>query len=251
MPYPSINLQVTRLLAAVIFAWSAAAAAQLPPEYHASYTIAAPGPNASVKWQLAHTEDGRLLIQRDLRWLIIRVKETSTLVLKDGKLRPLLYTYRSLGRRRQIQFDWTTGQVHSEKRQGRRTLPLRPGLLDPLGYSLQQRLDLEAHGPDWPGGSYQLISRSKIRTVKIKNAGMEKVSTPAGDFSALRIEQLTPDGREQERGIAWHVPELDYLPVRIQWREDGKSYNGLLKALTGTGTALPATRGRAPPANHP
>ncbi len=232
MPYKRFKLQALLLLSAALLAGPAAADEYLPSAFRAFYTVPRPGPDAAMEWRLRHTEGGRILVQRTLSWMFIRVREESELEIKNGALRPLLYTYRALGRRRRVQFDWTAKQVQTEEKQSSEILPLSPGLLDPLGYSLQQRLDLQALGPGWPGGTYRLISRGKIRTVKIRNAGIEKISTPAGDFSALRIEAVTLDERNQKQGIVWHALQRDYLPVQVQWRENGKEHTALLKAIS-------------------
>ena len=218
------------LLPIILLSVSAAAQQQLPAQYRAFYTVRMPGPDARMQWQLQHAGNGRLLLNRKLHWLLLEVQEQSELEFRDGVLRPLLYTYRAPGRRYQLRFDWAAGQLHVQERRRRKTLPLRPGVLDPLSYGLRQRLDLKTHGAAWPGGTYRLISRRKISMVQVRNAGLESIDTPGGSFLALRTEQLRQEPKEREQRIIWYAQALDYLPVRVQWREKGRTFTASLLA---------------------
>lgn len=59
--------------------------------------------------------------------------------------------------------------------------------------------------------SYDVLSNRKLRRYKLLYRGEEPVTTPAGDFMAVRFDRIR-EGRLDYR--YWLSPQHDYLPVR-------------------------------------
>lgn len=89
----------------------------------------------------------------------------------------------------QLRFDWPAGQVEARHNADQATLPLAPGMVDPLSLQLLVMGDLQ-RGQVPP--QYRLVDKTEIKTYQIRNQGEETLSTPLGELRTVRINQYTP-----------------------------------------------------------
>lgn len=117
----------------------------------------------------------------------------------------------------QLQFDWSANRLEARDNQEQASLPLTPGVLDPLSLNLRVMADLR-HGrlPD----QYSLADETEIKSYQIKNEGEETLDTSLGKLRTVRISQSKPGKTRITR--FWFAPDLQYLPVRIAQHKDDK-----------------------------
>jgi len=94
---------------------------------------------------------------------------------------------------------------------------LAPGTVDPQILSLAVMLDMQQ---GLPVGTYLALDRNKIKTYPFKAVGEETLDTRIGKHATLVLQE-GKDTDSRTRKI-WVVPELDYLPVKIEYRKKGK-----------------------------
>ncbi|MEZ5576938.1 MAG: DUF3108 domain-containing protein [Candidatus Competibacteraceae bacterium] len=123
----------------------------------------------------------------------------------------------------------------------RATLPLSPGVVDPLSLNMVVMRDLQR---DRLPKQYTLVDETALRTFQIRNEGEEVLDTPLGRLRTLRISHSKPGNTRIT--TFWFAPELRYLPVRIAqhkkgegghaWRSDGRA-PALMPSAPRAGTA--------------
>ena len=141
--------------------------------------------------------------------------------IHDGALRPTRYERRMETPRKkqtvQLQFDWSAQRLEAQDNQQHASLPLTPGVLDPLSLNLRVMADLR-HGR--LSDQYSLADETEIKSYQIKNEGEETLDTSLGKLPAVRISQSKPG--KTRITYFWFAPTLQYLPVRIAQHKDGK-----------------------------
>ena len=117
----------------------------------------------------------------------------------------------------QLKFDWSAGQVQARNNADQATLPLAPGVVDPLSLQLVVMKDLQRGQTP---SQYSLVDRTEIKSYQIRNQGRETLDTPLGKLNTVLINQYTPG--KTRMTTFWVAPDLQYLPVRIMQEKDGK-----------------------------
>lgn len=150
-----------------------------------------------------------------------RIHEQVSGEIRDGAVRPSQYErLLDTGRKSdhmQLRFDWSTGQVQARHNADQATLPLAPGVVDPLSLQLVVMGDLQrGRAPS----QYSLVDKTEIKTYQIRNQGREVLDTPLGKLNTVLINQYTPG--KTRMTTFWVAPDLQYLPVRIMQEKKGK-----------------------------
>ena len=150
-----------------------------------------------------------------------RIQEQASGEVYEGAIRPLQYERQlDAGRKSshmQLRFDWPAGQVEARHNADQATLPLAPGMVDPLSLQLLVMGDLQR---DQVPAQYRLIDKTEIKTYQIRNQGEETLSTPLGELRTVRINQYTPG--KTRMTTFWVAPDRQFLLVRIAQEKDGK-----------------------------
>lgn len=160
------------------------------------------------------------------------IRETSTFRLHRRQLRPLEYRYDKTGGSEEehydVVFDWRgdeTRYAHNGE-----TFPLPGDAADLLGFQIDLMLRLR-RGRKYV--NFTLALKDGLQEYAFRRKGRETWPLSDGTLELLRIEQI-PNERP-ERFTLWVAPSLDYLPVRIERRKNGKltafelrRYNGRL-----------------------
>ncbi|MFO1423417.1 MAG: DUF3108 domain-containing protein [Candidatus Competibacteraceae bacterium] len=150
-----------------------------------------------------------------------RIHEQVSGEIHDGAIQPRQYErVLDTGKKSnhmQLRFDWSAGQVQAHYNADQATLPLGPGVVDPLSLQLVVMVDLQRGKVP---SQYSLVDRTEIKTYQIRNQGREVLDTPLGRLNTVLINQYTPG--KTRMTTFWVAPELRYLPVRIMQEKDGK-----------------------------
>ena len=150
-----------------------------------------------------------------------RIQEQASGEVYEGAIRPLQYDRQlDAGRKSshmQLRFNWPAGQVEARHNADQATLPLAPGMVDPLSLQLLVMGDLQ-RGQVPP--QYRLVDKTEIKTYQIRNQGEETLSTPLGELRTVRINQYTPG--KTRMTTFWVAPDRQFLLVRIAQEKDGK-----------------------------
>jgi Protein of unknown function (DUF3108) len=159
-----------------------------------------------------------------------------------GQVRPLSFLEYRIGAERSHRqfatFDWKAGVLRYEF--GKQTLPLRPGTQDLGSMQFAWMLNPPAAGPEQ---IMALSSGKKLKDVKYRRVGQEKITTDYGSLDALVLERLPmPDDKERESFRVWLATAHRNLPVRMATEKRGQETVLLLESVTG----LPNLAPRAP-----
>ena len=150
-----------------------------------------------------------------------RIHEQVSGEIRNGAIRPIQYErLLDTGRKSnhmQLRFDWSAAQVQALYNSEQATLPLSPGVVDPLSLQLVVMGDLKrGQAPS----QYSLVDKTQIKTYQIRNQGEETLDTPLGPLRTVRINQYTPG--KTRMTTFWVAPGKQYLLVRIAQEKDGK-----------------------------
>ncbi len=74
---------------------------------------------------------------------------------------------------------------------------------------------------------YNVFERGKVKQYSFQKMGNEKISTPAGEFTATKVK-VVREGNKRET-IFWLAKKIDYLPVKIKHTEKGEVITTVLK----------------------
>jgi hypothetical protein len=146
------------------------------------------------------------------------------LVARDG-LHPLEYRDERTGRKtRRATFDWAEGTVTLQYKGDPRVVPLPPDASDRLAFLF----DFAFSPPPTGEVAFHLLDgRGKSRHLYVVRE-TQRLSTPAGEFEALRLVRRTDD----EVAEIWLATQHSYLPVRIRvTEEDGTRYDQVITRI--------------------
>ncbi|MDG4594866.1 MAG: DUF3108 domain-containing protein [Candidatus Contendobacter sp.] len=150
-----------------------------------------------------------------------RIHEQASGEIREGAIQPRQYErVLDTGRKSdhvQLRFDWSAGQVQARHNADQATLPLTPGVVDPLSLQLVVMADLRRGQTP---SQYSLVDRNEIKTYQVRNQGREVLETPLGKLNTVLINQYTPG--KTRMTTFWVAPDLQYLPVRIVQEKKGK-----------------------------
>jgi Protein of unknown function (DUF3108) len=158
-----------------------------------------------------------------------RVSEISRGVIRNGRYTPLRYEYDNSRKKRQfaLDFDYANGIATSTDNDGSRTVPIPSMPLDKLVYQAQLMRDLTSSLQPM---HYQVVDKDETKTYLVKTVGNEDIATPHGRYSTVRLERSNENAKR--RTIVWCAESLDWLPVRVDYRDkDGTTTTALLLTL--------------------
>lgn len=212
-----------------------------PIEFEAHYQTRISGVTAEGVRSLSRRADGSWQLQSRAQALWIKLGESSLVEVNEGRVRPLRYRFdHPLRERRSMDWrlDWNQGSAE-ERLHGAR-LPLQQAVYDPLSLQLQLQLDV-CGTSEFSSADYTLLDRSDTKTYRIRRLREEVITTPAGKFDTIVLEQRR-EGRSKY-SLLWLAPEWECLLVRMEQHDpdDDDHQQLLLQSATVGGKAL---RGR-------
>jgi hypothetical protein len=171
---------------------------------------------AAGNYRLTETWKGRGLYS-----LLGSARRVSQGTLTDHQLRPREFFDERSGRdTARAWFDWKAMTLTMQYKGERKTEPLDANGQDRLSFLLALSL--------LPGkaqrGSYCIADGKGISRHSYQVQGSERVSTPAGEFNAVRIARVR-EPNDKDSAELWLAAELGYVPVRLlDIEKDGTRY---------------------------
>jgi hypothetical protein len=124
-------------------------------------------------------------------------------------------------RKVETRFDWTTNRAHGHINQKSFDLEVPPGTLDFLS-SLYLTMEQLRNGNLGQTITVTVLERDRLRAYSLTLQGTHSIDTVLGRVEALRVVR-TDDNSDVELA-GWFVPELHYLPVRLDYEADGNVF---------------------------
>jgi hypothetical protein len=154
------------------------------------------------RYQITETSKGRGLLA-----FAGTIKRTSRGLADADGVRPLEYLDERPGRNSRASFDWQARTISMQHKAEQKTMPMPPGVQDRLSFMLAFAL----FPPKEKSVTYHVADGRGLSEQRYRVAGREKVKTPAGEFSALKLVR----DKEKESAEMWLAAELGYFPVKV------------------------------------
>ena len=135
------------------------------------------------------------------------IKRTSRGLADANGVRPLEYLDQRPGRNSRATFDWQARTITMQHKEAQKTEPMPAGVQDRLSFMLSFSL----FPPKGKAVTYHIADGRGLSEQLYRVAGREKVKTPAGEFSAVKLVR----SKEREQAEMWLAAELGYFPVRV------------------------------------
>lgn len=200
-----------------ISAWFCACAhAAPPPRVEIDYDVLRNGSvMAEVVDRFEHDGKSYHIVEewhgKGLFALLGGITRTSSGMLSSGTIRPLEFSDVRTGRDPvRAVFDWADGSLKLEASGTTRTQPMPAHAQDKLSMLYSFAFDL-------PGTAPVAINATDGKGVSryvFEAAGRQAITTPAGDFDALRLVKRK-DGPDDHGTEIWLARARDYLPIRV------------------------------------
>jgi hypothetical protein len=149
-----------------------------------------------------------------------RAVESTLLERAGDRLRPTAYLHREPDdeERVTVDFDWADGTATARSEDGVQRFELQPDLRD--GFSATLSL-IHALAQGRERVSIPIIGDDGERErLQFKVTGRETQEVPFGRFKTVRIERERKDSSRET--VTWLAPELDWVAVRVDQRDDGE-----------------------------
>lgn len=152
---------------------------------------------------------------------IASLNETSDFILVGEQITPTNYSYRSSGlideADRTLHFVADAKVV--EDRELNKTISdqWQDGIQDNLTFMLQASIELANGKTEF---EFPVFEKKKSKTFRFKVIGEETVKTPAGSFTAIKVQQVR---KSKKREIyAWFGKSEGYPLLKLRDKKDGK-----------------------------
>ena len=161
------------------------------------------------------------------------IVEKSTWHFAAGQLQPMLYSYEHTGGKKDrdviVKFDWPNRRIINSINGSSWHMPIQAYIMDKLLYQLAIMYDLEKGKRNI---SYTIADGGKIKNYDFELVGEDQLTTPIGEFSALKLLRHKPNSRRKT--VIWCARELGYMPVKVENVENnGRETTAIIEALTG------------------
>lgn len=203
-----------RLALAIALSLAAAAHAAPPPRVEIDYQVLHNGgPLAEVRHVLEHDGARYRLTETwegsGLLALLGEVRRTSRGRVTPEGLRPLEYQdQRPRRKTAHARFSWDERTLTLEFRDGPQTRPMPPHAQDRLSFLFAPAFRAPGSAPL----EYHVADGKGVAHYVFDLAGRERVSVPAGEFEALRLDRREDDGRRTQ---VWLDTGGSLLPLRV------------------------------------
>lgn len=149
------------------------------------------------------------------------IRETTELAMMDGQFRPLNYesndTIANPARWARYEFDYADGRVTGEYKQRAVNEPMRSAGHNRISAQVAIMLALQSKSAL---SEYWIFDRARWRAFHFEVIPKQRAKTPSGNFDTVEVRYARADDSK-----SWSLqcaPELNYLPVMIEFREGGK-----------------------------
>ena len=192
-------------------------------EYVAQYEASANGLQATATRSLNRTDENSYRLSNSLEASIAgqalaNLDQASEFIIDGGRIVPLNYSYQLSGVSRAshtIFFNWDAEVALSTEGDESWQLQLKEGVMDQLSYQVAIRQALMDNTEDETSFSFEIIAGDAIEIQEYRLVGEEITSTPFGELSTLKLEQVREASDERVTEI-WLALEWDFLLTRIE-----------------------------------
>ena len=192
-------------------------------EYVAQYEASANGLAATATRSLKRTDENSYRLSNSLEASIAgqalaNLDQTSEFTIDGGRIVPLNYSYQLSGVSRAshtIFFNLDAKVALSTEGDEGWQLQLKEGVMDQLSYQVAIRQALMDKTEDETSFSFGIVDGDAIEIQEYRLVGEEITSTPLGELSTLKLEQVREDSEERVTEI-WLALEWDFLLTRIE-----------------------------------
>ncbi|MSR13536.1 MAG: DUF3108 domain-containing protein [Gammaproteobacteria bacterium] len=158
-----------------------------------------------------------------------RIDESSEGTIVAGSFQPLLYSHRRTGRKQretQIIFDWNRGAIKSINGDQELQIKATHGTLDKLVYQMALSVDV-ANSVTYL--HYLVADGGRLKSYRWQRLPGETVEIRDTPISTIKVAYDPPgSGRKT---VLWLAPSYHYLPVKIEYTDDGKVTTAVLLEL--------------------
>lgn len=201
-------------------------AARIPEEFVARFELTTQGAKiGEAEWTVERLNADTFVYQsRTVAAGVLSIVSDEEIVerskwrLEDEKLKPLEYTYRRSGGRRDrnvaVTFDWDNMLAENTASGHTWRMPVPEGTLDKLSYVLVLMKDLAS---DEPSLNYLIADGGRLKTYELRIEGEEHIDSALGSMETVIVRRLRND--EQRETLLWCAPRFGHLPVMIEHRD--------------------------------
>ena len=204
-----------------------ASAAASVPSFSATYTVRYGVLKGEMKLRLSNLDSG-YLYETSLRPLGVvswirngEIREVTELAESAGAVRPVNYsatdTIARPTRKTRYEFDQPPGNVTGEYKLQEIEIPMRPGGHNRISVHVAVMLALQS-GSEISG--FSVFDRARWKDYQFEIIHDQPVETPFGDFDTVEIRYA--DTEKEKSWSLYCTSSLNYVPVMIVYREDGK-----------------------------
>jgi len=151
---------------------------------------------------------------------IASLKETSDFILRDGQITPINYSYRASGLidepDRTLHFIADEQRIEDLEKDREIEDEWQDGVQDNLTYMLQASIEIARGKTDF---TIPVFEKSRTKPFRFRVVGREEITTDAGTFNTIKIEQVR---KSKKREIyAWLADVPGYPLIRLRDKKNG------------------------------
>lgn len=134
-------------------------------------------------------------------------------------------------------FDWENAEVVSRFDDSELTLPLEPGILDPVSEGLAIRADLSEGKTQW---QFQVLDEDEFESHRFQAGAEETIETAIGCMTVVTVSRIRHEGSTRYTRTQY-ARDLHWVPVRLEHgKTDGDQMESRIEKLMIDGQAVPA-----------
>jgi hypothetical protein len=234
-----ISLSIKKLTSLMLGLLFCSSGWSMPFEFQAIYNAQLKQVDGQVMMTLKKEQDNlysyEIITRPSGFWRIIidgSIREKSTFVLNNGVVQSKTYelndTIRSKPRQSFATFDWDNLLLSGYYKDRMFELPLNINVIDRV--VLQIAIIVNSH-QDINSTEYYILDKDKIQEVQVSKKEVASIRVPFGQFEAIEISHASAES--DSINSLWLAPELDYIPIKIIQKKDGKTvFSASLSQLT-------------------
>jgi hypothetical protein len=143
--------------------------------------------------------------------------ERSEMRIDEQGVHPLLWMNRGTSGAGTLEFSWEEGTVSGTVEGEQVEHPIEPGLQDRLSIQIAVMTAL-LRGME--PGTIPMVEGDEIKHYSYTRIGSEQVPLANGEIETIVYESTRPGSSRVSR--VWHVPALDYIPIRAERIRKGR-----------------------------
>jgi len=179
----------------------------------------------------------------------ISTTESGWLQWTGKSVRPLTYHHVSgePGRDRywQHRYDWDAGLSETHTHDGALEIALEPDTVDPLSLRLAASAAIASSAPNLADLEFSVLERDEIENQHYRFVEFQRIEVAGRCLETAVFDRFRKQGSSRNYR-AWHAEALDWLPVRIEHRDDGKPITLALDQWQSDQTPLPPPASTCP-----